>query len=403
MAFINRIRLPLQIDSPQFPEDKDTFRFADGTIKTLSVVIHKEYELITDNLPPKIHERIKVALAHDNLEFEGEFYIGGAAQEGQYDIAYPNFMRRQRGQGTTKIRVTPYDATNSNCGTCETYQQINANDDNVGTLTENETIDVAVLYNDSICCDPFSITIVTFNTDYLASCTVIGNVLRLTTKTGLTTQNNVILATYRVMCDGNGMFDEANVIGNITGTVEGCLSPLAVTPTLIGQTTARFDITPPDPAPACGYNYILYEAQTPGVPIAEGTTPDLELIFHGLASNTDHKLYVQGNCCDDLVSNFVEVDFTTLPPSGGGGGDETTCGRYDLSFTDPEGQPGSYIQIQYKNCFGNLTGDTILNGQTMSRCLQQMGEGNPTVLEVTFYTGGGDTPVNVNYLYTAPC
>lgn len=78
MAFRNRFRLPLELRSPQFIDDQEKFIKANGEIVTLSAIVRKQYDVRTDYMPEKWHERLKIALAHDSVNIEDTRYFGGA-------------------------------------------------------------------------------------------------------------------------------------------------------------------------------------------------------------------------------------------------------------------------------------------------------------------------------------
>src|SRR5687768_3265995 len=94
MAFRNRVRLPIKLHKPQFVEESDKYRKANGASVVLSVVIRKIYEGQTDSLPEKLHERLKIALRHDTVIIEGDKYAGAIVQDGSYDIEWIDFLSK---------------------------------------------------------------------------------------------------------------------------------------------------------------------------------------------------------------------------------------------------------------------------------------------------------------------
>ena len=58
MTFKNRIRLPFYLSRPQFPDEKNIFRLANGVAKVQSIVIRKVYEGETDYLTEDQHQRL---------------------------------------------------------------------------------------------------------------------------------------------------------------------------------------------------------------------------------------------------------------------------------------------------------------------------------------------------------
>lgn len=378
MAFINRIRLPFKISKPQFPEDREVYRKANGEIKVLSAIIRKQYDGVTDYWPEPWHERFKIALSHDQLEIEGEKYTGRVVQEGSYDIEWPDFLDYPLGQAKFKVLVTPFNARYSNCGTCEEYSQVVCEDDDIGTIGEDETVIVPILYNDAICCSPFVISLVTYNSTYLDSCTVIGNTLQIHTKTGIPIQNNVVLATYRVTCE-NGMYDEANVIANVEGSIVECLSPTNLLVSA-GSITASATWDAPSPEPACGYSWNLYLASDLGTPVQSGSEPTTAMGLTGLTASTNYVLMVAADCCDEDLSPFVSAEFTTEPSAETG-----ICGEYELCFSDAELSEESIASVQYINCSGDYQTKVIPNFTCQTICALQTGPNDPVSIDpITF-------------------
>lgn len=376
MPFLNRIRIPIKITRPQYPETKEVFRKANGETVTLSVVIQKQYQGETDLLPDKIHERIKIALSHDTVNIEGERYVGGISQEGDYSIDWPEFLDYPLGKGNFKANITPFDASNSNCGVCEDFTQVVCEDDNIGVVGEDETVTVPVLDNDAVCCYPATVSITTFNSTYVASIGVVNNEVVLTTKTPLVTQTGVVLATYKVMCE-NGFYDEADIIADIDGSEEGCSAPENVEVTNITPTGGVTHWDDPADVPD-EYYWELYEQQTPGVPVQTGTAEIGSYpVFEDLTEGTDY-LFVVKSICGEISSNFVEVEFTTPEAS-------TSCGDYFLVLSGAT-RPSN---VTYMDCNGDF--QTVLV-TTLGRhiCALQNDPGDPQ--SISF-----DNPITITY------
>ena len=379
MAFINRIRLPFKLTRPQFPEDRTVYRKADGTTKTLSAVIKKTYEGETDYWPEKWHERFVIALGHDNVNIEGDKYLGGISKDGDYAINWQTFLDYPTAKAKFGVNVTPFDATNNNCMTCEQASQLSLKDDAFGSaLIENTQYTIEAATNDEICCYPAVFSITTFNAAYLSSATIdpTGQIT-LHTKTGLVTANGVKLLTYRVTCP-NGAFDEADVTGNITGTISGCLAPTGITISNVTSTTAQADWTAPGTAPD-HYHWQLYAADDPGTLLQSGDTETLEVILSGLTAGTEYIFYVRSQCDptndDATASNYINADFITSTES-------STCGQYRFIYHDPGKLPGSLEKIDYMDCNGVYQSVIVPNLQTRAVCLLQTGPLDPVYMNV---------------------
>lgn len=376
MTFKNRIRLPFYTTRPQYPREANVFRRADGSTKVQSVIIRKVFEGETENLPKEIHEKLIVALSHDDVTIEGKYYFVGVSLEGDYDIDWNKFLDYPLAKAGFKVQVTPFNYANDNCQTCEEVSQVVCIDDNIGTIDEDETVTAHPLANDSICCKPVTISLVTYNSDYLDSCIISGDDIIIHTKTNLPEVNSVVLVTYRAQCP-NGSYDDANIIGNINGTspTPTCLAPInPVNVSLDSDTSATFSWTTPSPAPSCGYHWEVLRAVT-GTLLASGDTSSLSVAITGLPSNeASLQFFVRGNCCAGLDSNFAgPVVFSLPPPSG-----TNTCGHYLFSNTDSS----NFRSGAYMDCSGTTLGVVSPPLFTAEICMLQSSPGNPVYIIV---------------------
>lgn len=366
MPIVNRIRLPVKLKAPQFLEQREVFRKSNGVTKVLSVVIQKQYLGETDLLPEKLHERIKIALSHDTVNIEGERYVGGVVQDGDYTIEWVEFLDFPIAKANFKVNVTPFDASNTNCGTCEDFTQVVCEDDDLGTVGEDQDHSVPVLDNDAICCYPFEISLITFNSDYLDSCVINGNNIDIHTKTGLTSQDDVVLVTYRVTCEG-GLYDEANIIADIEGTLE----PACAQPSFIdagigadgpGTAAPNWGAVVPDPV---GYNYALYLLPDNVTPIDSGTTTAISVLYNPLAPG-DYLFTVITDCGEGNLAAPLSIEFTMAEQS-------IDCGNYRLQVVGfPLTQSATYI-----DCNGDY--QTVIYNSSAPRfiCAAQYSPGLP--------------------------
>jgi hypothetical protein len=383
MSFKNRVRIPFYLTRPQYPREANVFRRADGSTKVQSVIIRKVFEGETDNLPKEIHERFIIALSHDDVTIEGKYLSTGVSLEGDYDIDWNKFLSYPLAKAAFKVQVTPFNYSNDNCQTCEEASQVICEDDDIGTLDEDETVSVPVLENDSICCKPVTISLVTYNSDFLDSCVVSGSEIVIHTKPFLPNANSVLLVTYRAQCP-NGSYDEANIIANINGTdpTPVCLAP--TNPIWDGSpsdTTADFSWDPPSPLPDCGYHWEVRTAL--GSLLASGDVSVTNVTVTGLPSNESNlRFFVRSNCCS-LDSNFAGPIIFSLPPPSG----TETCGSYELSNTDPaDFHIGNYV-----DCNGDQQFVNIAPFHSRIICALQSSPGNPVDLSVDF-------EINITYL-----
>lgn len=387
MAFVNRFRLPFKITRPQFQEARDIFSKANGVTVVLNSVIRKRYEGETDHWPEKLHERFKIALSHDNVTIEGEKYMGGVVQDGDYTINWTDFLDYPLAKGQFFVFVTPFEASNSNCGACEDFIQVVANDDIVpGVMIEGQGLQMNVLANDDVCCDPVEIFIVSYNTDYVAGASINldNNFVGFTMKEEFASQAGVILVTYRVQC-ANGQYDEANIIADVVGSVEPpCESAVNINIAATDVDAVAVDWDAPTNPPANGYEWELYEAADLGVAVQTGTTTDTEVSIGGLTPGTAYRFYLRSACAEDSFSDWQYIEFSTQaedqPP---------ICGRYRV--TNPV--IAGLTSFQYMDCNG--TTQTVPMGGAGNRevCMLQNSPGSPVYFQ-------GNSFMTLTYLGT---
>jgi hypothetical protein len=379
MAFSNRIRLPIQLHSAQFPEERQVFRKANGQSKTLSVVIRKTYELETDYMPEKWHQRLKIALSHDNITLEGEHYIGGISQDGDYNIDWVDTpLHYPTAKGGTKVQVTPFDATNSNCQSCEAMSQLSLVDDEAtglygSALEEDTDYTVPAPENDSICCYPAIFSITSYNSDYLTSCTIDPDtgIISIHTGTSLVAVNGLKIATYRVTCP-DGSYDEADVYADINGTVEGCLAPTGLSVIATGPSDLLATWT--ETIPGSTYYWEVYAGSMPvGSPIQTGSVTDDEVTVTGLNPDTEYYFQVQ-TTCEETSSNFIGQAVITSESS-------SSCGRYTIEYNNPS-LVGATL-INYTDCDGNEDSILVSNHTFRFLCVLQNSPGDPVNLTTT--------------------
>jgi hypothetical protein len=375
MAFVNRVRLPIQLHSPQFPEERKIFRKANGQAITLSVVVRKTYELETDYMPETWHQRLKIALAHDVITIEGEKYLGDISQDSDYAIDWPEgVLHYPAAKANVKVQATPFDATNSNCQTCEQVSQLSLENDEAtgiyGALQEDHDYTVDTADNDSICCAPAVFSIVSYNSDYLDSCTIDPDtgIVSMHTGIGLTSVNGILLATYRVTCP-DGSYDEANITADIEGSIEGCLAPSLLNANGATPTTGEFSWT--EAVPGSTYYWELYEGSGPiGSPVQSGTVTDDELTVEGLTPDTLYYFQIRTVCSESESSNFISGPFDTPPAEG-----SESCGQYEICYARPFFS--GFITLPYIDCDGDPQDAIVPNNTCRIICALQNSPGDP--------------------------
>lgn len=386
MAFVNRIRLPFYLSRAQFPDERTVFRRADGTSKTLSAVVRKTYEGETDQLPEKIHERLKIALLHDTVTIEGDRYVGGVSVDGDYSIDWQRFLDFPLAKAEFRVQVTPFDFSNYNCQTCEEATQLSLEDDTFpDPLDEDSENTINVFANDEICCSPITAEIIAINSDYVDSASIDAEsgIVTVITKTPLQIANGVNLLTYRVTCP-NGGYDEADVFADINGSIDACLAPVNLSIGDITSSTATASWEAPDPAPSNGYIWLLYTQEPIFLLVDSGTTTDLSVELTDLVENQGYTFYVQGDCGDEQ-SNYANINFDTEESSEG-------CGQYRVFYNDGTGDRGGSTEVLWINCAGVEQSHEVFNLTGIIVCALENSPGDPVSIV------GGST---VTYL--GPC
>lgn len=381
MPFLNRVRLPILFHQPQFPTEVSKFRLADGTSKVQSVVVRNTYNGKTDQLPEDWHRKLVIALAHDTVTIENERLMSNVVLN-EYNIDHQDFLQYPLAQANFNVEVTPFNATNSNCQTCEEMAQVALVDDSTDEVWEEGTThdfpDV-LTDNDSICCLPFTISLVSWNTEFFSAVSISASgVLTATVKPSVPIISDILIATYRVTC-ADGQYDEANVYGNITGTdSDFCFPPENLTKTEISESSVLIDWDDPTPMPSY-WNWELYLSSDLGTILQSGNTVVSEVTLTGLNTFTEYTIFVVADCGGYDFSTPAQLEFEIT------GFTVDTCGRFMI-----ETLFGS-VDISYMDCEGNIVNETLVGAQVVNRCMLISSGGTTPIY---FAASSPDTTIN---------
>lgn len=376
MPFLNRVRLPIHITTPQFPIEATRFRLANGDKKTLSAVIRNTYILKTDYLNKEMHQRLVIALTHDTVNIEGDKYVGGVSLDSAYEIEWVDFLDYPLGQANATLEITPFDVTNTNCQTCDVLSQLSLVDDDIGELEAGATGEINVYSNDNICCFPPSAEIVSFNTTYLDDATIDEEtgIVSLVVKADAFSVGSIVLATYRVLCP-DGTYDDADVYGSISGETPDCEQPSPLTVLAeVGGTSAYADWTFPVVTPTGGFEWQLFRADTPGTPVDSGTTTDHFVEMTGLEPLTDYIFYVRSACEEGVYSPYTSGEFNT-PDT-----DIEDCGSFSVIINDGTVENTPY-SFSYMDCSGTLRDRIGRNLEEYTICMLMDAFNQPVYFE----------------------
>lgn len=399
MSFTNRVRLPIRTTKPQWLEQRTSFVKANGQVQTQSVVLQKQYILETEWLGEFWHEIINIALAHDNVTIENERYLGGVSKNGDYNVSWNTFKDYPTAPATCNLYVTPFNAINNNCQTCEEASQLQLADEDMGTVTEDETTaftpDVS-----SICCSPVVFSLVSYNTDYLSAASIDADTgeITLTTKTGLTDAVGLTLVTYRATCP-NGNFDDANITATVDGSISGCLAPVGLSVESITSSDIDVGWTASAGDPADGWDVQIWQSGG-GSPLASANIPGASRtcdiatdLMYELSPATSYIIYVRANC-GGTQSNYVTINVTTSPAGS------SLCGEYNFTYNNPT-QPGAgaggHINASYLDCNGENQTLYVPNGVDRPACAMQTRPGAPVDIHVSEFNQ------YFSYSYQEPC
>lgn len=363
--FKNRIRLPFYLSRPQFPTERNVFRNAAGETKLLTAIIRNTYEGKTDQLPEDWHRKLVIALSHQEVTIEDNRLLTDVVIDGNYGIEWQEFLNYPIAEANFTIQVTPFNASSNNCQSCSEITQLELVDDTTDDVFE-EGVDYKypenVLANDNICCYPFTVEIVSFNTLYFDSVIISQDgLVEFTVKDSVPIIDNVLICTYRVTCE-NGGYDEANVYGNITGTNTDCLPPTGLTGEVSSKTpvTITYTWTPPAVTPAGGYDWEIYLSSDLGTPIYSGNTSANTIDITGIyiVIGLSYTFVITSNCGgSSSIPATYEFTVRRLP----------VCGKFMFYYVPVEEE--SIESITFIKCDGSTQTYIFTYSHAVEFCL----------------------------------
>lgn len=318
MGFYNKVRLPFHLSRPQYPVDENLYRQSDGHRRITKSIVSKEYQGVTDWIPEKWHERLVIALRHDNVQifadngkrFEG-VRINGAYEIDWPENNYPLAMAR------FKAFDESFNASSSSCSTCDDVEQMTLNDDTIpDELIEGQDAQINVATNDKICCVGPVFAIVSKHPSIGDISIDANGLVNFVVLQPVASAGNVVLFTYSVDC-GDGNIQTADVYGSINGSLsESCpmIANLAVEADEDDPIQYAVHATwdPNVPAPGSGYNWYLYKVVSGSeILVSDGNTADTFLDINALDFDSLYRLYVGALCAPGNESNLAMVNILT--------------------------------------------------------------------------------------------
>lgn len=369
MPFKNRIRLPFYLSRAQFPMERSVFRRADGSTKVLSMVVRHTYQGFTDHLPESWHKKLTIALAHDIVTIEGDNYLGDVALDGDYQIEWQEFLDNPVAPATFQIQVTPFDATNSNCMSCEQISQLSLEDDYIAGFIGDAGIGSINVYdNDSICCYPATGELVYTNPIYIETADLSDTgAFTFTAPAVVPEQDNVKIATYRVTCE-DGAYDEADIFANFNGSGgEACCTPSELfynySFSLISWASSC--------QPSNGYPWDIRSAASPGVVIVSGTAASDEIgipVPSEVQDTPGDYIFTIYADCGTSQSETVILNFNVPPAIG-------ECQSFSANYSAVSGP--SSATFSYMNCAGDIVNQIVNRFSPVTVCAAISSLNNP--------------------------
>jgi hypothetical protein len=116
-TWANVIRLPLYFRNPQVKNDQDVYVRSDGTRTKLFARLSKQYQGLVDNVTEEVHQKLVVALSHDNVTFVTDNdYELECTFENEYNNNYPEILMGVNvWTADFLVMETPFDEQNNNC------------------------------------------------------------------------------------------------------------------------------------------------------------------------------------------------------------------------------------------------------------------------------------------------
>jgi hypothetical protein len=115
---LNSIRLPMYASNPAFDIEQKTYVRSNGVRTKVFARLAKKYKFVTDFLTEEIHQKLVVALNHDNvLIATSTNYQLECTFENEYNQDFPSIMQGMNvWPADFQVYETPFNEINNNCG-----------------------------------------------------------------------------------------------------------------------------------------------------------------------------------------------------------------------------------------------------------------------------------------------
>jgi hypothetical protein len=114
----NAIRLPMYAVNPAFDIEQKTYVRSNGVRTKVFARLAKKYKFVTDFLTEELHQKLVVALNHDNvLIATSTDYQLECTFENEYNQDFPSIMQGMNvWPADFQVYETPFNEINNNCG-----------------------------------------------------------------------------------------------------------------------------------------------------------------------------------------------------------------------------------------------------------------------------------------------
>ena len=115
---LNSIRLPMYAVNPAFDIEQKTYVRSNGIRTKVFARLAKKYKFVTDFLTEELHQKLVVALNHDNvLIATSTDYQLECTFENEYNQDFPSIMQGMNiWPADFQVYETPFNEINNNCG-----------------------------------------------------------------------------------------------------------------------------------------------------------------------------------------------------------------------------------------------------------------------------------------------
>lgn len=119
-TYFNSIRLPIKLARPQIKSKKNVYRLSNGNYIKNSATLAKEWDCETDMINRQWHEKLSIALEHDQVKLTNEnagitdAFVQSEAED-NYKVNWDDFLDYPNAKAEFKLLEMPFNEFNNNC------------------------------------------------------------------------------------------------------------------------------------------------------------------------------------------------------------------------------------------------------------------------------------------------